>query len=165
METKLTAEDAKKSLTAHVTEKGFEIHEKYGPVIGWSELLRILDDRTACRYSCELSFDPGPLEEGEIAYPAPKGERPEEGFTIHVHPTLESQRERVPHAVLYQLVQVNYGDFASPEDAEVFGAAALGLPKDDYYAILCSMADEICGCGHGNCRCSAQTGVDRSTHD
>ena len=51
--------------------------------------------------------------------------------------------ERVPPLVLYQLVLVNYGDFASADDAETFGANALGLSKDDYYRALCEMADEI----------------------
>jgi hypothetical protein len=38
---------------------------------------------------------------------------------------------------------VNYGPFASPDDAETFGAAALGLDKDEYYARLCELADQI----------------------
>lgn len=41
---------------------------------------------------------------------------------------------------------INYGEFALPEDAETFGASALGLSKDEYYATLCEMADEIGGC-------------------
>jgi hypothetical protein len=47
--------------------------------------------------------------------------------------------------VLYQLVAVNYGEFASADEAETFGAAALGLTRDEYYAVLCAMADEIGG--------------------
>jgi hypothetical protein len=53
------------------------------------------------------------------------------------------QLEQVPLLVLYQLVLVNYGEFASPDDAETFGAAALGLAKDDYYHALCALADEL----------------------
>jgi len=49
----------------------------------------------------------------------------------------------VPYLVLYQLVLVNYGDFASPDDAETFGANALSITKNDYYRALCEMADEI----------------------
>jgi hypothetical protein len=56
-----------------------------------------------------------------------------------------TQLERVPWLVLYQLVVVNYGEFASAEDAETFGAAALGLSKDDYYGQLCEWADEMPG--------------------
>ena len=66
---------------------------------------------------------------------------------MHVHPFFLTQLERVPGLVLYQLVLVNYGEFASADDAETFGAAALGISRDEYYAMLCEMADEIGGCG------------------
>ena len=53
------------------------------------------------------------------------------------------QLEEVPLLVLYQLVLVNYGSFASPATAETFAAAALGLPKDKYYHTLCRLANEL----------------------
>jgi len=45
--------------------------------------------------------------------------------------------------VLYQLVALNYGVFASSDDAETFGAAALGLTRDEYYALICDCADQL----------------------
>ncbi len=140
---KLTLDDARQSLASHVEEKGIQLYEKYGPQIGWKELLEILKDKPFVRYPCEIVFDAAPLQPGEFAVPLPKNERPEDGFTIFVHPYFSLQLQRVPYLVLYQLVAVNYGDFASSDDAEIFGAAALGLLKDEYYAILCEMADEI----------------------
>ena len=123
MATKLTAEDAKQSLTEHAAVKGAEIYEKYGPLIGWKQLLQILEDRACCRYPCEILFDAAPLQPGECACPVPKGEWPEEGFTMHVHPRFMAQLERVPYLALYQLVVVNYGEFASPQDAELLDRA------------------------------------------
>jgi hypothetical protein len=143
MSKQLSAEDARQSLNAHVAAKGLEIREKYGPRIGWTELQRILQDRSCVRYPCEILFDAAGLQQGEFAHPVAKGEQPETGFTIFVHPLLLLQLERVPPLVLYQLVLVNYGDFASADDAESFGANALGLSKDDYYRALCEMADEF----------------------
>lgn len=143
MSKQLTTEDARQSLTAHAAAKGLEIREKYGPHIGWTELQRILQDRSCVRYPCEILFDAAGLQSGELAHPVAKGEQPEAGFTIIVHPLLLLQLERVPPLVLYQLVLVNYGDFASADDAESFGANALGLSKDDYYRALCEMADEF----------------------
>jgi hypothetical protein len=145
MPTQLTADDARQSLNAHVASKGLDIREKYGPHIGWNELLRILEDRTCVRYPCEIAFDAAPLRSGEFACPIAKGERPEDGFTIFVHPLFMTQLDRVPWLVLYQLAQVNYGEFASPEDAETLGAHALGVPVDDYYAALCDLADQLAG--------------------
>ena len=147
MATQLTAEDAKQSLNAHVAAKGAEIFEKYGPVIGWKQLLKVLEDRTAVRYPCEVVFDAAPLQPGELAYPAPKGAYPEDGYRVCVHPCFMMQLEYVPHIVLYQLVLVNYGEFASANDAETFGAAALGLGKEEYYQRLCRLADELSEAG------------------
>jgi hypothetical protein len=149
MATQLTAADAKQSLTAHVAAKGAEIFEKYGPTIGWKQLLQILEDRACVRYPCHVVFDAAQLGPGEFAHPVPKGEKPEDGFTMYVHPCYMTQLSSVPSLVLYQLVLVNYGAFASPDDAETFGAAALGLSKDDYYTTICELADQLGGlqCG------------------
>ena len=143
MATQLTADDAKQSLNAHVAAKGVEIFEKYGPTIEWKQLLLILEDRAVVRYPCEVAFDAGPLQPGEMAFPLQKGDNPEAGFTMCIHPCFMMQMEYVPHIVLYQLVLVNYGDFASADDAETFGAAALGLAKEDYYHVLCRLSDQL----------------------
>ena len=143
MSKQLTVDDFQQSLIAHVAAKGDEVREKFGPDIGWNELLRILEDRSVVRYPCEIVFDAAPLQEGEFAHPVANGVQPEAGFKICVHPFFATQLSRVPNLVLYQLVLVNYGDFASSDDAEIFGANALGIPKDDYYKALCDMADEI----------------------
>lgn len=143
MSKQLTTEDARQSLTAHAASKGLEIREKYGSRIGWEELQQIIQDRSCVRYPCEILFDAAGLQPGEFVHPVAKAEQPEAGFTIFVHPLLLLQLERVPPLVLYQLVLVNYGDFASEDDAESFGAAALGISKDDYYRALCELADEL----------------------
>jgi len=141
--TQLTADDARQSLKAHVAAKGAEIFEKYGPHIGWQELQQILKDENCVRYPCEIVFDASLLGPGEFAHPVAKGEQPKDGFTMYVHPLYMTQLERVSHLVLYQLVRVNYGEFASPDDAETFGASVLSLSKDDYYRALCEMADAL----------------------
>src|SRR5262245_2091628 len=150
MSTKLTIDDARQSLNAHVANKGAELREKYGPNIGWNELLQILEDRTFVRYPCEIAFDAGPLQAGEFAHPVAKSEHPDDGFRLCVHPYFMTDLQRVPYLVLYQLVLVNYGEFASPDDAETFGAAALGLDKEGYYQVLCEMADDLEG--NGSCQ-------------
>lgn len=141
----LTADDARQSLTEHVALKGHEIREKYGSLIGWNQLLQILGDRSCVRYPCEIVFDGTLLRPGEFAVPIALGLRPDQGFRIHVHPWLMTRLDRVPFCVLYQLVQVNYGEFASAEDAETFGSCALGMAKDEYYNALCEVADLIGG--------------------
>ena len=167
MAIQLTAADAKQSLNDHVIAKGTEILVKYGPQIGWRELQRLLEDRVYVRYPCEIVFDAALLREGEFAHPEQKGATPEEGFTMFVHPLFMAQLDRVPALVLYQLVALNYGEFASSDDAEDFGATALGLTRDEYYALLCECADQLGsglepgmmdeappgGCSGGGCGC------------
>lgn len=143
MSTQLTFEDARESLNAHAAAKGAEIHAKYGPRIGSQELAQILGDPSCVRYPCELAFDSGPLQPGEFACALPKGKDPQEGYRMCVHPYFAAQPDRVPYLVLYHLVVVNYGEFASPDDAETFAAEALGLSKDEYYQAICRLADEI----------------------
>ena len=143
MSRQLTPEDAKQSLTAHVESKGAEIFAKYGPRVDWAGLQRLLDDRVHVRYPVEIVFAAEPLLPGEFAHPVPNGESPEAGFTMVVHPLFQAQPDRLPALVLYQLVAVNYGAFASPDDAETFGAAALGLTRDEYYTLLCDAADQV----------------------
>lgn len=159
MPTTLTLETAKESLAAHIAEKGAEIRSKYGPAIGWAQLQHILQDRDFVRYPCEIAFDADPLLPDECAFPLPLGDRPEDGFRLCVHPYFATEPSRVPVLALYQLVSVNYGAFASPEDAEAFGAAVLGVTTDEYYEALCAMADEIAvdpepsGAVGGGCHC------------
>ena len=162
MTTQLTAADAKQSLSAHVAAKGADIFEKYGPQIGWAQLQTILKDRACVRYPCELVFDSSRLNPGEFAFPEAKGEMPEEGFTLFVHPVYMTQLGMVPYLALYQLVTVNYGEFASADDAETFASYALGLPREEYYQTLCGLADELGagidpGSGHspGGCGCGS----------
>lgn len=145
MATQLTENDARESLSSHVAAKGGEIRAKHGPNIGWKELQHILEDRACVRYPCEVVFDAAPLQPGECAHPVAKGARPEDGFAMHVHPFYMTELQQVVYLVLYQLVLVNYGEFASSNDAEVFGAAALGLGKEDYYSALCELADQLNG--------------------
>jgi hypothetical protein len=135
--------DARQSLNASAEEVGGRICQNYGPCLGWTQLLRLLQDRSCVRYPCEIVFDATPLGEGEFAHPVPKGERPEEGFCLHVHPFYRTQLDQVPVLVLYQLVLVNYGAFAGPQDAEALGAAALGITRDAYYDRVCRLADEL----------------------
>lgn len=143
MAQQLTADDVRQSLTAHVAGKGTEAYLKHGPAIGYVQLMALLRDRTCVRYPCEVAFDASRLQPGEFAYAEQQGARPEEGFIIWVHPLYLAQLDVVPWLVLYHLPSVNYGQFASSEDAETFGAAALGILRDEYYERLCELADQL----------------------
>jgi len=137
--------EAKPPLRDQVAATGAEIRQQYGPQIGWQELLQLLADRRYVRFPCDIQFDDGPLLPGEFAHPVPKGERPEAGYSICVHPRFAAQLSVVPYLVLHQLVLINFGPGATADDAETFGSLALGLSKDAYYQALCELAAQISG--------------------
>src|SRR5690349_13295062 len=126
----------RQALSAQVAAEGSRVHARYGPSIGWQQLLALLQDRDCVRFPCDLLFDAAPLLPGEFAHAVAKGLKPEEGHVIYVHPLFEHQLEQVPYLVLHQVVLVNYGDRVSADDAETFGALALGLSRDEYFNVL-----------------------------
>ena len=133
------------ALSAQIAAEASHAHEHHGPDIGWQQLLTLLQDTNCVRFPCELRFDSAPLLPGEFGYAVRKGSKPEEGYLIYLHPLFEHQLEQVPYLVLYQLVFVNHGDAASADDAETFGAIALGLSRDEYVDILCELSGQIGG--------------------
>ena len=133
------------ALSDQVAAEALGICAKYGPALGWDQLLDLLGDRAFVRFPCELRFDSDPLLPGEFAHAAPKGQTPEDGYTIFLHPAYERQLQWVPYLVLHQLVLINHGDTATAEDAENFGARALGLSQDEYYRALCDLSGQIGG--------------------
>ena len=73
MATPPSAQDARQSLNASAAAIGAGIYDKYGPRIGWTQLLQILEDRTCVRYPCEIVFDAAPLKRVSLRIRSRKG--------------------------------------------------------------------------------------------
>ncbi len=145
MARELKQAEARRHLTDQVTTAGEQIARHYGPHLGWEQLQRLLADRRFVRYPCELRFEAEPLLPGEFAHPVQKGQAPEEGYILYVHPHYASQLPSVPYLVMPQLALINFGAHATAEDAETFGALALGVSKEAYYQALCDLSNQISG--------------------
>ncbi len=154
MNKKFEAEDGRRALRDHVIEKALSAREKYGGEIDYAAILQILDDREIVRYPVSLDFDSTPLEPGEFAYMRALGSRPADGFCLHVHPRFRDRDEALPLLIAYHLVCANYGEVATHEEAELFGASLLGRSVDDYYQAVCGLADEL----STGSQCAAGTG-------
>ena len=129
----LTADDARQSLTAHVENKGLEIFHQHGGRLDWAGLQRLLEDRTQVRYPCEIVFDAGPLQEGEFAHPVPKGDTPEDGFAMHVHPIYMLDLEQVLAELPSQeaeLLRLRYGINQEAPMALSAVARSMGVTRD-----------------------------------
>lgn len=143
MEHKLTEEDGRKALREHLIEKATAARLHYGFYIDTEAILKMLDDRRIVRFPTGIRFDAEPLQPGEFAIAQPLGNKPADGYCIFIHPFFEDQKEIWPLLIAYHLVVINYGEMATSDDAEIFGATLLGLDVEAYYQALCELADSI----------------------
>ena len=133
------------AVSEHAAEKAKEIHEKYGPVIDYPVLLRILEDRKSIRYPIEIRFVSDGVEPGLFGLTELASKDPSDGYIISLHSHFRDRLEAIPALILYQSVVVNYGDLATAMDAEIFGAGVLGMERDDYYALVADLTDSLWG--------------------
>lgn len=140
---KLTLEDGRRAAGAHALERGHQLRLKYGNFIDPLILNKILMDRDFVRYPTCIEFSNRPLEEGMFGYAERIGEKASDGYIIFIHPYFKNRPGDLPALVLYHLVTVNYGEFATYNEAEEFGSSAMGLSKEEYYQTICRLADSI----------------------
>ena len=140
---KLTADDGKIALRDHVALKAAEAHDRLAKLTGDDAIWRLLDDDVVVRYPVGVRFDASELEPGEFAFPSPLGEHPSQGYCLFIHPRFEHRPETWPLIAGYYLPSINYGEIVGADDAELFGAALLGLDQETYYGALCELCDSI----------------------
>ena len=131
------------AVSNHAIEKAKEIRARYGPVIDYPAMLRIIDDRKSIRYPLKIQFVSDGIEPGLFGKTEAVSETPEDGYIISLHQHFEDQPEVLPALILYQSVLVNYGDLATADDAELFGSAVLDMDREDYYARIVALTDAL----------------------
>ncbi len=139
----LTEEDGYEALRGHVLERALLGRERYGPKIDEGALLRMLQDPDVIRFPTHIVYEDDALLDGEFAWARPQGDSPKDGFHIVVASMFKDRPEDLVAIVAYHLVRVNYLDVATHVEAELFGAALLGIEVDEYYERLCGFADEL----------------------
>lgn len=135
--------DGRIALHDHIVDRAVDARRRYGPDIDAAAIMRVLDDRKIVRYPVGVRFDAEPLEPGEFAWPMPLGERAHEGFCLFVHPHFEHRPETWAMLIAYHIPTINYGEIATHEEAELFGATLLGMDSEAYYQTLCALSDEL----------------------
>lgn len=141
MERNPTAEEGLQALRDHVVAKAAEARRIRDGRIGRDEMFLLLQDRTVVRYPTGVRFDAEPLRAGEFACLEALGDRPGDGYCLYIHPMFENVDELLPLLIAYYIPSINYGDVASHVEAELFGSTLLNLDREEYYRILCSVAD------------------------
>ncbi len=140
---KLTLEDGQRAAGAHALEKGHQLFVKYGKFIDYDTLLIVLKDEEFVRYPTRVEFDSKKVEEGMFGLAQRTSNEASDGYVIYIHEYFKKREGDLPALVFYHLVTVNYGDFATFNEAEEFASAALGMDKEYYYQYVCRLVDAI----------------------
>jgi hypothetical protein len=117
-------------LGVHVLQKGSDLRKKYGSFLDYETLLKIFKDEEFVRFPTRIIFDSSKVEKGMFAVVEKEADEPTKSYVIYVHEHFQKRSGDLPAIVLYHVVTVNYGDFATHNEAEEFGSAALG-PKSN----------------------------------
>lgn len=131
------------ALHDHIVDRASDARLRFGPSIDADAIMRILDDRKIVRYPVGVRFDSEQLEPGEFAWPMPLGERAQQGFCLFIHTHFEHRPETWAMLISYYIPTINYGELATHEEAELFGATLLGMDTEAYYQALCALSDEL----------------------
>ena len=145
MAEEVTIEQGQQALAEHAREMGCDLRAKYGALTDHSSLLRLLEDSDFVRFPVTLMFESRRIEPGLFGFVEGVSDNPSDGYTLVLHPHFQDRAEDLAALVLYQLVKVNYGDFATCHDAECFGAAVLDMEQEAYYEFICRLTDGIPG--------------------
>lgn len=121
--------------------KATEARHSRGGLIDRAEMFRMLQDRSVVRYPIGVRFDAQPLHAGEFACLEALGQTPADGFCLYIHPMFEHVDDLLPLLIAYYIPTINYGEVASHIEAELFGSTLLNIDREEYYKILCSVAD------------------------
>lgn len=138
-----TAQEAQHSLRDHIVTRATEARLRRGGLIERPDIMQMLEDRSVVRYPVGVRFDAQSLQPGEFACLEALGDHPRDGFCLYIHPMFETVDDLIPLLVAYYIPSVNYGEVATHVEAELFGATLLGIDVEEYYKILCSVADTV----------------------
>lgn len=139
---KLTVEDGKNALEEHITTKAFEILEKYNNITSMSQLFVLLQDRDYVRFPTTIEYS-DEIDSETFGYAEKKSEDCQDGYKILIKKEFENNPSLVVPMVIYLLVTVNYGEFATFKEAEIFGSILCGIDQEDYYNLLCNAVDQL----------------------
>ncbi len=154
-----TPRELRESMNLHLRQKAQEIIDKYGAVNSLSVLMDVMSDRKFVRYPVQVIYDSKQVDAGLFIKTemnmSEQNHQPEEdddyikqaerSYDFFVHECFEGQPDKLLPLILYHLPSVNYGEIATFEDSEVFASALLQMSQDDYYQLVCDLADSIPG--------------------
>lgn len=135
------------SLHDHLQAQAVVAHQKYAPLVA-DKLDALLHDPECLRHPVRLVFEFGEMAMHQFAQPDIDWRNQEQdGRVLYLRPLLRNRPDLVVLAVSYMIPVINYTDIVTDEHCLGYGAALLGLTKEEYYQRLCMLADSV-GAAH-----------------
>ncbi len=137
-------EDSLRSaLRGHIADKAAAARERYGPLFDDEAIQRLLADRRFVRFPVTLQYDARSLEPGCGAAVRPFSDDAADGFLLNIHPALRQRFGALGLIVARHLVEISYGQVATIEDAEVFGATLMGMSVEAFRREFSQLAHNL----------------------
>lgn len=129
-----------KNHVVFVAEKG---RSKYQEITSLETVQQILNDPDIVRFPATFEFCDKNLNSSQFVSLNSVEDNPTEKFVISLHPLLQNRIEDSVKAVLYTIVNINYGKIAKEYEAELFVSLFLGIKADDYHVWTEALKEEL----------------------
>jgi len=116
---------------------------RLGGPLSPASLEQFLSDPLCLRYPTRIIYVRDGLEPHQVAHPFYRQSRNGVFCDLHVDPLLRKMPEAIYLVVAYMAAVINYGDAATPELAELFGALLTGMDPEMFYTTRCAVADSV----------------------
>ena len=126
------------ALARHACFAADRARSRLGGPLSADNLSEALRDDVCFRYPVEIGFDETGLEPQQFAdarFSGPDGQRV---CKLHVRPRFKDGADVLHLLVAYMAAPINYGDVATPDLCEQYGAALVGMTRENYYKVLCA---------------------------
>jgi hypothetical protein len=136
-------EDLHETLLRHAREAAARGIAKIGGPLSVENIDAFLVDSDCLKYSVRIVYDDAQLEPHQFAQPVFSGSAADRRCELHVHPHYTSHPECLPFIVAYMAGAINYGGAVTLDLCEIYGAALMQMPREEFYRAVCQMADQL----------------------
>ena len=136
-------EDLHATLLQHAQEAAARAIAKLGGPLAAENLAAFLLDPDCLKYKVAVVYDDAQLESHQFAQPVFTGNAADRRCALHVHPHYADKPECLPFIVAYMAGAINYGGAVTLDLCEVYGAALMQVPRDEFYGMVCTVADQL----------------------
>ena len=136
-------DDLHASLLRHAGEAAARAAAKLGGPLSTANVGLFLADSDCVKCRVEIVYDVSELESHQFAQPVFIGTGTDRACRLYVHPHYAERPECLPFIVAYMAGAVNYGGAVSLDLCEVYGAALMRMTREEFYAAVCRVADEL----------------------